>query len=517
MATPGRPQFFCTRPDGTLTPLVAVDEFPAGVSVRGVSRVLNASETQGMTSCGLAAPRPDPWAIDGVVYSSPRGAGSENLSEIRNFLLQVLGNGNVPENIRMSASLILFNGIDRHGALVGEGTATGSRMSPLAPAFCTGPQAASKNASLSKKEYCSYWIRHGECDYAQQGCLYKHEMPLDLASLERLGLRDIPRWFREKHNLPSLAYSGRGLGDARQPLSIQDRPPMAALPASESSANGNGKFLKSPPRGPANRGTNNGAGHNQYRGAHRNGTGTWKTIHRNGRNRAMSVTRQSACSEQSGGQSSNVETTPPSNELGFHEWCTTAPSASSSPAQPIGHSPASVSRVSPVLPNVVASKSLLDDGNSRARVLGLKLAELTEYNKDVFEAVPGISLDVPPRPNLTGRLYEHSSNPSSEGGVMLPKDLNLDWRPSTTSFPYADVAAGKVSASSASSTAAQSTGGSSTPRLAELATADTGLLHSDDICVTWGPIGGPIYKQMTPPANFNAPAFRPNWKRPGTH
>lgn len=21
----------------------------------------------------------------------------------------------------------------------------------------------------SKKEYCSYWIRHGECDYQQQG------------------------------------------------------------------------------------------------------------------------------------------------------------------------------------------------------------------------------------------------------------------------------------------------------------------------------------------------------------
>jgi hypothetical protein len=23
--------------------------------------------------------------------------------------------------------------------------------------------------SHQKKEYCSYWIRHGECDYQQQG------------------------------------------------------------------------------------------------------------------------------------------------------------------------------------------------------------------------------------------------------------------------------------------------------------------------------------------------------------
>ncbi|RMZ90635.1 hypothetical protein DV736_g2123, partial [Chaetothyriales sp. CBS 134916] len=59
------------------------------------------------------------------------------------------------------------------------------------------------------KEYCSYWLRNGECDYAQQGCLYKHEMPFDKATLERVGLRDIPRWYREKHGLVSyLAVNG---------------------------------------------------------------------------------------------------------------------------------------------------------------------------------------------------------------------------------------------------------------------------------------------------------------------
>ena len=73
-----------------------------------------------------------------------------------------------------------------------------------------------------KKEYCSYWLRRGECDYQQQGknsfatlllltsniieigCLYKHEMPQDRAILAKLGLRDIPRWYREKHGLISF-------------------------------------------------------------------------------------------------------------------------------------------------------------------------------------------------------------------------------------------------------------------------------------------------------------------------
>lgn len=35
-------------------------------------------------------------------------------------------------------------------------------------------------------------------------------MPRELATLEKLGLRDIPRWFREKYNIPSLIPSGHG-------------------------------------------------------------------------------------------------------------------------------------------------------------------------------------------------------------------------------------------------------------------------------------------------------------------
>jgi hypothetical protein len=40
MASPGTAQFFTTRPSGVLTPLIAVDELPAHVSIRGVTRTL---------------------------------------------------------------------------------------------------------------------------------------------------------------------------------------------------------------------------------------------------------------------------------------------------------------------------------------------------------------------------------------------------------------------------------------------------------------------------------------------
>ncbi|KAK0252108.1 hypothetical protein LTS09_012902 [Friedmanniomyces endolithicus] len=57
-----------------------------------------------------------------------------------------------------------------------------------------------------KKEYCTHWIRTGECDYTQQGCMYKHEMP-DKGTLERIGFRGLPRWWTDR-----MGVRGRGVG-----------------------------------------------------------------------------------------------------------------------------------------------------------------------------------------------------------------------------------------------------------------------------------------------------------------
>lgn len=49
---------------------------------------------------------------------------------------------------------------------------------------------------LGQKVYCTHWMRTGECDFTQQGCMFLHSMP-DLDTLELLGFRSYPRWFRE--------------------------------------------------------------------------------------------------------------------------------------------------------------------------------------------------------------------------------------------------------------------------------------------------------------------------------
>ena len=62
---------------------------------------------------------------------------------------------------------------------------------------CRIPNPSGIEPDPSKKEYCTHWIRHNSCDYMQQGCRYKHEMP-DREKLEELGFPQIPMWYRDK-------------------------------------------------------------------------------------------------------------------------------------------------------------------------------------------------------------------------------------------------------------------------------------------------------------------------------
>ncbi|KAF1911455.1 hypothetical protein BDU57DRAFT_403084, partial [Ampelomyces quisqualis] len=49
----------------------------------------------------------------------------------------------------------------------------------------------------SKKEFCTHWIKTGECAFISVGCKYKHEMPTT-EKLRGLGFTQLPRWWKEK-------------------------------------------------------------------------------------------------------------------------------------------------------------------------------------------------------------------------------------------------------------------------------------------------------------------------------
>ena len=60
----------------------------------------------------------------------------------------------------------------------------------------------------SKKEYCTHWIKTGDCAFMAQGCLYKHEMPTQ-QKLREIGFNAVPRWWKERTALRGPTWMQR--------------------------------------------------------------------------------------------------------------------------------------------------------------------------------------------------------------------------------------------------------------------------------------------------------------------
>ncbi len=220
---PLRPQFFVTRQNGIMVPLVAVDELPSTLSIRDVPRTLTPHDISGMTGVGTVNARHRQYVVDvrnRDFQSAPLRADSSLLES------SFAPADDLPVKVE---SLLTAN---RASVFLDPPKAYGiQEQPPSSPktSFANMPSSSSEQTEEPRlpdlpsfhniddlpigrapgvKEYCSYWVRHGECDYAQQGCLYRHEMPLDLGVLQKIGLRDIPRWYREKHGLGSYLAGG---------------------------------------------------------------------------------------------------------------------------------------------------------------------------------------------------------------------------------------------------------------------------------------------------------------------
>ncbi|KAJ6083921.1 hypothetical protein N7486_010721 [Penicillium sp. IBT 16267x] len=279
-----RPAFFCARPGGGLTPMVPLDELPPTISIRGVPRTITPADTQGMTSCGMARARTEPWAIEGASTMAP--PNQNDLIELKSILIKMISDNSLPAYHRD----LVQNAMSRClGNVPSAQVTTSATQAVAAPATANQGTHFSgddrrvllprdQDRAQNRKKYCSYWIRHGECDYLQQGCMYKHEMPLEPRLIEELGLRDIPRWYREKFNVPSLLHATYHRPQAQ--LAIADQPQQKAIEYNEPSTashdrannpenahhrvNNNGRFKA--PRGAHNgKGRGNGRNHNSNR------------------------------------------------------------------------------------------------------------------------------------------------------------------------------------------------------------------------------------------------------------
>jgi hypothetical protein len=241
MQPPLKPQYFIYRPNGSMVPLIAMDELPPNVQIRGVSRTLPPCDTAGMMCIGEVAARHGYYVVDvpatqnntnsilvdrslSASMHAPATENNTNGSLVDRVLSasmhapssepQINGNGR-------GIAATLYPGPRRaygiqeqrpanaeSGVIFSNPTNVHGRETRPLPEWHRSDLSVRRATGV--KEYCSYWLRKGECDYAQQGCQYKHEMPFDLPTLNKCGLNDIPIWYRNMYRIASL-HAPRGV------------------------------------------------------------------------------------------------------------------------------------------------------------------------------------------------------------------------------------------------------------------------------------------------------------------
>ena len=224
--------YFISRTNGMLIPLVPADELPYNIRLQGLPRTLRFDQTYGMQHVGMLPYTGATFKLEsenGMVRSTsqphtPTHSRSRSSSPSQQFLppdalarqaianSAALGGTEVPQHALPQRPMSAHELATTHWRKTPTSTpAPGDKTQAVIDAIVGATQGADAVKSNNtvpppsghvpdqdKKEYCTYWIRTGECDYTQQGCLYKHEMP-DPDALKVIGFRGTPRWWIEKN------------------------------------------------------------------------------------------------------------------------------------------------------------------------------------------------------------------------------------------------------------------------------------------------------------------------------
>ncbi|KAL1305641.1 hypothetical protein AAFC00_007236 [Neodothiora populina] len=228
-----KPEWFISRGAGVYTALIPADELPRSIQLKGVPRVMAVDEVVGMAFVAETRSARQCFSLDGgpsAARASPSLASTTASARLPHTSEEpsqrvVVGKGKAPEREDMSQeserSAIAIASASRTPTAVIPARSTLNPVThPVDSFLVQRPLPPSgQEPDETKKVYCSYWIRHGDCDYMQQGCKYKHEMPGSLEEMKPLGFRRWPKWRGEDQ----VANGSRGRSGASREVRIEKR------------------------------------------------------------------------------------------------------------------------------------------------------------------------------------------------------------------------------------------------------------------------------------------------------
>ncbi|KAI9805644.1 MAG: hypothetical protein M1833_005136 [Piccolia ochrophora] len=212
-----RPLYFVCRENGDLVPLVATDELPPSIALRGAPRFYtDLQQTVGMQNLGMSATWDTGYELEDtnppILRQDQAPASSTYLPSYTQS--QAPGERHIEYQIRPPT-----HDPSSHSV-------SSSWEHPVGP--FTGVSGD------PGKEYCTHWIFHGECAFTHspRGCKFKHEMPLDREGLAKVGLKDVPKWWLERYRprlidrewRPPVGASTRLGGDPAAPFQLPAAP-----------------------------------------------------------------------------------------------------------------------------------------------------------------------------------------------------------------------------------------------------------------------------------------------------
>lgn len=222
-----RLNYFISRSNGNIVPLIPADELPYKMRLVGIPRVMRMEQTCGMSHVGthpitgqyfklesdVLHTATDPTIIERRTIDAPKqlfvtpDTSRYERSKPDNPSTPTKGQTSsrqprVPSTVATwrraegTASPRSFVTVDNTTVSNSQSSIQPSQTTLKLARTPTSPPS-SGSSDVGDKVYCTHWIRHGECDYMQQGCRFKHEMP-DKATLAGIGFRTVPRWWQER-------------------------------------------------------------------------------------------------------------------------------------------------------------------------------------------------------------------------------------------------------------------------------------------------------------------------------
>ena len=207
------------RKDNHYVPLVAVDELPSWIKLKGVPINLCLQDVAdlGITNCGdyprtyngfyqVELDRPpaelqpcnvltgyeaagssisqNSSTTDGKVFMAPVKNGEEwktSSGSMGKEKAHIKGTQVFPFS---PGQCIILNLKQVNGA--------GFKMPTRVPTTKQG-----QHGTFGRKIFCTYYLRNGECDYQQTGCKFRHDLPEDPQLRHDIGFLRLPAWIKE--------------------------------------------------------------------------------------------------------------------------------------------------------------------------------------------------------------------------------------------------------------------------------------------------------------------------------